>query len=175
MSRKSFDDSVRTLRELGVLAADESIRIPDRMPKYDDEDVCGLSFFRTEVAELQINDLAIPRTFFGRSEIVRCSFRGSDLTESNLSWNDFIDVDFSDALLVGSDLRASNYERVNFTRADLGGADLRRSAFVDCIFLQATMNGAKLTRTAANELRLSPAQLECVDWQDTDGEEPGGG
>ena len=80
--------------------------------------------------------LTIPRTFFGRSEIAHTSFANSDLSESTLCWNDFVDVDFTNACLAGADLRASNYERVRFavptSAAPICGAhpskDVRSSA-----------------------------------------------
>jgi uncharacterized protein YjbI with pentapeptide repeats len=69
--------------------------IPQRKPRYDDDETLGVSFFRTRVAG-DLSGLTLPRTFFGRSEIKGASFRGTDLRESRLCWNDFIDVDFSE-------------------------------------------------------------------------------
>ena len=154
-------------------------RVPpqvDHLPRHDDE-VIGVSFFRTFVGEGDdLSNLFIPRTFFGRSEINDAAFRNTDLTESNLCWNDFIDVDFSDAVLAGSDLRASGFERVKFVRADLRRADLRRSHFVDCDFDGALMAGAKLTYDQEElVMMLSETQIEEIEWCKGPGEEPDGG
>jgi len=66
-----------------------------------------VEFFRTRVSDDKFENLTLPRTFFGRSEIRDMSFRGTDLSESTLCWNDFIAVDFSDCDLSNGDLRAS--------------------------------------------------------------------
>jgi hypothetical protein len=54
--------------------------MPSRQPRHDDDEL-GVSFFRTRV-EGDLSNLTIPRTFFGRSEIIEASFCGTDLTES---------------------------------------------------------------------------------------------
>src|SRR5262245_46117521 len=108
--RLGYVDSLRRLRELGMLGSEERPRIPDHIPQPEDDEPLGLSFFRTFVGEgADLSNLTIPRTFFGRSEISNASFRNTDLSESNLRWNDFLDVDFADATLRGADLRASTY------------------------------------------------------------------
>jgi BTB/POZ domain-containing protein KCTD9 len=173
--RLSYDDTVRRLVELDLLDAGEHPPIPDRLPQPDDE-VAGISFFRTFVGDgADLSGLTMPRTFFGRSEIRGVSFRNSDLAESNLCWNDFADVDFSDAVLAGADLRAARYTRVTFARTDLRAADLRRAEFEACSFDGALMDGARLTRAQGQRLPLSHAQRAAVDWQEEEGEEPGGG
>ena len=125
--RFGYDHSIRRLRELGILGPDERPPIRDHVPQPEDEEPLGLSFFRTFVGDgADLSNLSIPRTFFGRSEISNASFRNTDLSESNLRWNDFIDVDFTEATLAGADLRSSIYTRVNFTHTDLRGTDMRR-------------------------------------------------
>jgi uncharacterized protein YjbI with pentapeptide repeats len=69
-------------------------------------------------AEVDFSDLTLPRTFFGRSELDGTAFRNTDLTESNLCWNDFNGV----------------------------GADLRRSSFTGCIFEGALLKGAGMPK-----------------------------
>lgn len=174
--RLGYDDSIGRLRELGFLGADEQPRMPDHVPQPEDEEPLGLSFFRTFVGEgADLSNLTIPRTFFGRSEISNASFRNADLSESNLRWNDFIDVDFTEATLARADFRASNYTRVNFTRTDLRGADMRRADFEECAFDGAAMDGAVLTRDQGSRLSLSGAQKAAIAWCNDDGPEPSGG
>jgi uncharacterized protein YjbI with pentapeptide repeats len=122
-----------------------------------------------------LSGLTLPRTFFGRSEIKGASFRGTDLRESRLCWNDFIDVDFSETILSDADLRASLFERVSFAGTDLRFADLRRSTFTNCVFDRSSMKGTILTRRLGKTLSLSGSQLSEINWTDDDGEEPVGG
>lgn len=149
--------------------------LPDGMPQADDE-VLGVSFFRTLLDEEDdLVNLTLPRTFFGRSEIKRSSFHNTDLTESNLCWNDFEDVNFTDAILVRADLRASSFTRVSFDTADLSNADLRQSNFEHCTFTNATMTGTVLTAEQGALLRLSAKQRAEIVWTEDDGPEPLGG
>lgn len=113
---------------------------------YDDPEPLGVNFFRTFVGEGDdLSNLTLPRTFFRKSEVNDASFQSTDLTESNLCWNDFTDVDFTDAVLARSDLRTSLFNRVKFVRTDLRGADLRLSTFEDCDFDGALTTGAIFT------------------------------
>jgi hypothetical protein len=174
--RLPYDESICRLQELGFLAQDENPHMPDHVPDPESDESAGLSFFRTFVGDAaELSNLTIPRTFFGRSEISDACFRNTDLTESNLCWNDFTDVDFTEAALVRADLRASIYTRVNFTRADLRGADMRRADLKRCVFDDAIMESAILTRKQGRRLELSPAQVAVVDWRDDAGPEPSGG
>lgn len=172
--RLDYDASCWRLHELGSLDCEPTPPIPARKPQYDDEEPLGVNFFRTRV-EGDLSNLTLPRTFFGHSEIKEASFHGTDLSESNLCWNDFIDVDFGQAVFSDSDLRASLFERVSFAGADLSGADLRRSTFEDCEFAGATMRGTILTRRQAQSLSLSTTQHLEIKWVEDDGDEPGGG
>jgi len=174
--RLGYDDSIRRLRELGFLGADERPPMPDHVPQPEDEEPLGLSFFRTFIGEgADLSNLSMPRTFFGRSEVSNASFRNTDLSESNLRWNNFIGVDFTEATLARADLRASTYTRVNFTGTDFRGADLRRADFEKCFFDGAVMDGAVLTRKQGSRLALSGVQRAAIDWRDGDGPEPSGG
>jgi BTB/POZ domain-containing protein KCTD9 len=175
--RLNYSDSIRRIQELGLgfLEPDAEPPVPDHVPQPEDEEPLGLSFFRTFVGEgADLSNLSIPRTFFGRSEISNVAFRNTDLSESNLRWNDFVDVDFTEATLVCADFRASIYTRVNFSRADLRGADMRRASFEDRVFDGAVMDGAVLTREEGSRLALSGAQKTAIAWCDDGGPEPTG-
>jgi uncharacterized protein YjbI with pentapeptide repeats len=166
--------------------------MPDRRPDIYGAD--GVRFFRTwvgvghlfglrpsdpeeweDVAGHALDNLTLPRTFFGRSEISSISFQNTDLSESTLCWNDFIEVNFTDADLSGCDLRASLFRRVAFVRANLRNADLRRSNFEGCDFTAADVAGAKLTRKQGERVHLSDEQRKTIDWQESEGDEPLGG
>ena len=172
--RKSYEDSCRVLQENQLLRPNEFPPLPSRAPCYDDEEL-GVEFFRTLLADVKLEYLSLPPTYFGRSEIRGVSFRGTDLSESTMCWNDFINVDFSSVDLSGADLRASIYERVNFQGASLRNADLRCGTFKDCMFTKADMAGAKLTRSLRWFFRLSGDQRKTIDWQSSPGPEPEGG
>jgi len=175
-SLPDYEQSLQLLRERGILADDESPPQPLAMPEPDDEGPLGLSFYRMGFENgADLSGLSIARTFFGRSEIAQVSFRGSDLRESNLRWNDFIDVDFTDASLASADLRASEYLRVLFDGADLSGADLRLSNFQDCSFRGANMTGSLLAEDQRSLLNLDERQMRQVSWQPDHGQEPAGG
>ena len=172
--RKSYLESCKLLQSHDLLEAAETPPLPERMPCYDDE-VFGVSFFRTQLADISLENLTLPRTFFGRSEIRNVSFRGSDLSESSANWNDFISVDFSSADLSRTDLRASIFERVNFKGAVLQDADLRRVTFRNCVFTNADFTRTKLQRSMTWLFRLTRWQRSAVDWQISAGPEPEGG
>jgi len=149
--------------------------LPIGVPQYDDPEPLGVAFFRMLVEGKTFTTLTLPRTFFGRSEIRRVSFEDTNLSESNLCWNDFINVDFSRASLARADMRASSFVDVNFTSTHLEWADLRRSSFEGCIFEGACMTGTILTITQGENLTLSKTQRAEIAWAESDGEEPGGG
>ena len=171
--RKSYEDSCRQMVEQGYFETPPPM--PEKMPQYDDDGELGVSFFRTGVDGADFSGLTLPRTFFGRSEIARTSFQNSDLSESCLCWNDFIDVDFSGSDLSNADLRASVYERASFAGAKLDGVDMRLSNFTDCRFDGASMRGVVLTNNQKAEVSLSVAQAAEIYWADENGPEPGGG
>ncbi len=168
-TRLSYEESCKLLQRLGYLhsGADGVIPpIPDHRPQCDDEEPLGVSFFRTfvgqdieqgdtDVSHRDLENLTLPRTFFGRSYIQHVSFKNTDLSESTLCWNDFIEVNFTDADLSGADLRASVFRRAAFVRTNLRNADLRRSSFEACDFRDADMREAKLTHKQGEEIDLS--------------------
>ena len=104
MARRTYEESIRRLQEMGFLKTDEHPPMPIHVPQPEDDGPLGLSFYRTHVeANADLSDLTIPRTFFGRSLISAASFRNTDLAESNLRWNDFLNVDFTEAVLERAD------------------------------------------------------------------------
>lgn len=97
-ARLSYHLSYARLCDLGLLDPNERPSIPKRTPRHDDEPPIGFSIFRARLADtLDLSDLSLPRTFFGRSDISRVSFRNIDLHESNLCWNDFLGTDSTEA------------------------------------------------------------------------------
>lgn len=172
--RLSYEESCRVLQREQVIDEGAIPPLPGRMPRQDDE-LMGVSFFRTRLADAKVENMTLPRTYFGRSEIAATSFQGTDLSESRANWNDFIEVDFSGADLSNSDLRGCLYERVKFRGTNLHGADLRYCGFKECDFSDAEMAGVKVTQKVGSALGLSNEQQSVIDWQDEDGEEPDGG
>jgi len=173
-SRLSYDDSCRVLQGQQLLEEGEIPAPPERPPRHDDE-VLAVSFFRTVLADVKLEQLTLPRTFFGRSEIRAVSFRDTDLSESTANWNDFVDVDFSSADLSRCDFRACPFQSVRFVGTRLAGADFRHCNFTGCDFTGADLTGAKFTKAAAASLQLSSEQQVVIDWQVADGDEPEGG
>ena len=172
--RLSYDDSCRLLQSEQLIDEGTVPLLPPRPPRHDDEEL-GVGFFRTELADVKLEHLTLPRTFFGRSEIRATSFANTDLSESTANWNDFVDVDFTSADLTRCDFRACPFQSVRFVGAHLVGADFRHCSFTGCDFTGADLAGAKLTRAAASSLQLSSEQQQVVDWQADDGDEPEGG
>jgi uncharacterized protein YjbI with pentapeptide repeats len=173
--RLSYEESCQRLQK-HYLGEGVIPPLPNRMPRQDDEEPLGVSFFRTFVGDGDdLSNLFLPHTFFGRSEINAATFRNTDFTESSLCWNDFIDVDFTDAILTGSDIRASVFQRVKFVRTDLRRADLRRSTFEVCTFEGARMEGTIATRRQKDTMKLSNRQIAEVAWTNDNGKEPAGG
>ena len=187
--RRSYEESCRLLQRLGYPDAGANgvvAPIPNHRPQCDDEAPLGVSFVRTfvgqdieagdeDVRHCDLENLTLPRTFFGRSLVRHVSFKNTDLSESTMCWNDFTEVDFTGADLSGCDLRASDFSEVDFVRTNLRNADLRRSAFEGCDFTDADMRGVKLTREQHEQIVLSEQQQQEIDWQDSEGEEPPGG
>lgn len=173
--RLSYEESCRRLQKAGHLEEGPIPPLPDHLPRHDDPEPLGVNFFRMRLENDRLEDMTLPRTFFGRSEVVGVSFRNTDLSQSTLCWNDFIDVDFSSASLASSDLRASSFSNVRFDDADLANVDLRRVTFEKCTFTGASLTGAIAHERQKPGLALSEAQIRQVAWTDDDGEEPGGG
>ena len=172
--RKGYSQSCDILHGFGLID-ERQPPLPARMPRFDDEGPLGVSFFRTSIGNAALDNLTLPRTFFGRSLIESVSFQNTDLSELCLCWNDFVSVNFTSANLSDCDLRASSYTGVNFSFADLTGADLRQSDFLDCDFGSANMSTTKLTAAQGQQLRLSDLQKSQISWKADDGDEPGGG
>ena len=175
ITRLSYEESCVLLQRLGYCGAGsdgEIPPIPDHLPQCDDDEL-GVSFFRTIVGDGELlENLTLPRTFFGRSEVGPISFKNSDLSESNLCWNNFNHVNFEDTDLSGSDLRGSIFKNVKFVKTNLRRADLRHASFQACDFTNADMQGAKMTRIRALRIRLSAEQVKAMDWRYFDGKLP---
>jgi uncharacterized protein YjbI with pentapeptide repeats len=174
-SRFTYEESCKLLQSRGLLGKGAIPPIPSHRPCFGDEQPLGVSFFKTFVEGGDLHNLSLPRSFFGRSQVGPASFKNSDLSESTMCWNDFIDVDFTDCDLSSSDLRASLFERVKLVRANLRNTDLRRSSFEECDFTDADMLGVRLVRAQTTGIRFSAKQQEEIDWQAEDGDEPEGG
>ncbi len=174
LERVPYSESCSHLQREGLLDAGEVPPLPARAPRHDD-DVLGVSFFRTCIDEVTLDGLTLPRTFFGRTELRNVSFRGTDLSESTLNWNDLADVDFSGVDLTRADLRASSFTRCRFDDAILHQADLRHSKFDGCSFSGASLMGAKLVRSRSWSACLAREQMEAISWQADAGLQPEGG
>jgi uncharacterized protein YjbI with pentapeptide repeats len=181
--RISFNDSIEVLKKYfkeAILGLDSEPYMPPSIPNHDDVKT-GISFFRGFYENCNLDNLTLPRTYFGRSELRKISFRNTDLSESRMCWNDFIECDFTDANLKGSDLRNSIYKGCIFKNATLDNADLRHEHFENCNFSEASLKGAKLTKRwtlfskAKSKIDLSEEQRKEIDWQKEDGEEAPGG
>ena len=176
--RKSLEETWRFLDATGMqMPRDGQGRpfVPARMPSYDDPEPLGFSFFRCLHSDADLSNLSLPRTFFGRSSLERVDFHNTDLSESRMCWNDFLDCDFSRADLTGCDMRASIFRNCTFAFALLHHAEMRGASFARCVFTDADMAGAKLTYIQRLTLRLSPEQKTTVEWRWRSAPQPGGG
>lgn len=175
--RRSVEESWQWLEQNGYEAPrlpDGGPFIPQQMPSTDDEEL-ALRFFRTLLEDEALADLTIPRTYVGRSGFTRVSFHNTDLHESRMCWNDFIQCDFTDADLSGCDMRSSSWESCSFVRCNLSDADLRGADLDRCDFTGASLAGAKLTRLGGARLALDPRQRSEIEWHWLAGPEPPGG
>jgi uncharacterized protein YjbI with pentapeptide repeats len=162
--------------ECGFLGEGPHPPMPSQRPQYDDDGPLGISFMRCGFEKpMDFSDLTLRRTFFNKSKLERVSFRNTDLSESTLCWNDFVNTDFEHADLNNADLRASIFEGCSFVRANLAGADLRGSSFERCDFSDANFESATLTLKDADALDLSDSQRKRVAWSDDIGDDPSGG
>jgi uncharacterized protein YjbI with pentapeptide repeats len=178
--RKGLDDTWRQLEAEGdgpPRHPDGRPLIPGRMPSDDDGEPLGLSYHKTDLTDADRGGLTMPRTFFGRSGFTRVRFADSDLTESRMCWNDFVECDFGQAVLAGCDLRASIFRRCRFAGADLCRADLRRTTFEDCDFAGADLGAALVGAESGCRLRdsLTREQRADLEWVEDEGPEPPGG
>ncbi|MEW6303594.1 MAG: pentapeptide repeat-containing protein [Verrucomicrobiota bacterium] len=172
--RYSYEDSCKALQRLHLLGAGRIPPLPGQMPRYDDYEPLGVEFFRAELADVSLEKLSLPRTYFGHSEIRDVSFRGSDLSESVANWNDFTNVDFSLADLSHCDLRSCCFDKVQFKHSILRGVDFRHCSFQNCNFEGADLMGAKLAKATVTKLRLSAAQRSTIVLRKVNGPDPPG-
>ena len=173
LSRLSYVESCQFLQQIYLLDEGAIPPLPAQSPRYDDVTL-AVSFFRTLLDDVKLENLTLPRTFFGRSEIRQVSFKNTDLSESVACGNDFIEVDFELADLSGTDLRASIFQHVNFQGADLTKADMRGPDFRSCNFKDANLTGTKLLIEPRWLFLLTSSQIDSVDWHYSRGPDPGG-
>lgn len=110
---------------------------------------------------------------FGRAEVEDTSFENSDLSQSLLSWTDFIRVSFARADIHDSDMRSSTFDGCDFSGAVLDDCDLRSSEFSACRFDGASLCGATVTEKQRKTLPLSDQQRLSLTI-DSDDDAPGG-
>ena len=179
----SYEESFSRLKELLDIFGDPTPSVTSK-PRHDD-DPMGPSIFRAMSEDANLENLTMPGLFIGRSELVRASFKASELSLSTLTWNDFTDCDFSNCNLSQSDLRSSIFVRCNFDNANLAESDLRRSTFEGCTFINASFRNTKLyarkkkfglfkSGDDQTSLLLTKTQKSEVAWSDL-GPEPEGG
>lgn len=176
MTRKDLEASWKHLEQQGYSPPrrNELPFVPATMPNSDDDEL-GFEFFRTKVIDESFALLTLPRTFFGRSLLERVDFRGTDLHESRMCWNDFVACNFADADLHGADFRASVFTSCSFKGADLRQAELRNATFDDCDFTGAQLDGAHLRKTDALLSTLSVEQGSRLIIEVFAADEPPGG
>jgi BTB/POZ domain-containing protein KCTD9 len=173
--RFSYEVSIARLRAIGLIADDEKIVLPRRLPRHDDAPPLGVTFFKTMLErDVNLSNLTLQRTFIGRSQ-VEAVFSNTDLQESNLCWNDFHHTDFSGADISHSDIRSSTFTDVRFADANLSASDLRHSRFENCDFSGANLSGAIMARSQEAQISLSQNQRRDIDWRIDAGPEPDGG
>src|SRR5262249_16828014 len=173
-ARRPLEETWRHLRKEGVDLRRGRPFVPDRMPSHDDDPPFGVSFFKESWEDADFSGLTMPRTFFGRSAFPPVSFRGSDLVESRMCWNDFVDCDFAGADLSGCDMRATRFKGCDFSAAVLRGADLRGLVWEDCVFTGADLTGAVSDDDSYTDA-FSDEQHESIVWHDDPGPEAPGG
>ena len=61
--RKSYVESCQLLQTQNLVESGKLPEIPKRMPRYDDDEI-GISFFRTQLTDVALDNLTLPRTFF---------------------------------------------------------------------------------------------------------------
>ncbi|MBC8141526.1 MAG: pentapeptide repeat-containing protein [Armatimonadetes bacterium] len=153
------------------LNRDGSPLVPSGVPLPGDE---GFGALKTGYVYWEMSGYTLPRAFFGRCLIEWANFTNTDLHESRLCWNDFVDCSFRYADLSGADLRASLFVRCRFDHSSLSNADFRGSAFHDCTFSEANVSGCNMVR-GVEGIRLSAEQTATLIWSDEPGAEPPGG
>jgi hypothetical protein len=137
------------------------------------KDVYDIEFFRTVYEDADFSNLTLPRRYVNRSGFTRVSFCNTDLNQSFMCWNDFIECDFTDADLTCCDMRASTFQGCSFVRCKLVGANVHRSGFEDCDFTDADVTGMQLDVDV--EIDLAKKQSDETDSSWDEGPQPKGG
>ena len=92
--------------------------VPNEMPNFDDDEL-GFSMFKEGCEEVNLKNMTLPRSFFGRSLLSKIDFTNSILSESKFCWNDIVECNFTEADLSRCDMRASLFQNCNFVGARL--------------------------------------------------------
>jgi hypothetical protein len=88
--RKSLEDTWRYLETEGdkpPRQPDGCPVVPAQMPSYDDAEPLGLSYYKSGLEDVDRSDLAMPRTYFGRSGFYRVRFAGGKSTNAWRGWS----------------------------------------------------------------------------------------
>lgn len=162
--RMTFAESWAFLKRKRLMSLKGSPSVIDHHAGWDREgDPTNIDFFRTAWEDADLANLTIPRLYINRSDLQQVSFRNSDLNQSFMCWNDFVDCDFTDADLTCCDMRRSLFRGCKFIRCKMVAAYLSGSEFDDCDFTDADLRGAIIDTDT--DIDLTDEQmnvLECV-------------
>jgi uncharacterized protein YjbI with pentapeptide repeats len=179
--RRSLEESLASIKgEPGTWAPiwdrESRLWLPDHHAGIGrEDDLTDITFFRVGYRRADLSNLTIPRRKMYRSSFERVSFVNSDLNQSFMCWNDFIDCDFTDADLTCCDMRSSIFRNCKFIRCRLIGANLQRSTFEECDFTDADLTGAWVDDYSADSLDLPAEQCNQYGNWDWVGRMPKGG
>jgi uncharacterized protein YjbI with pentapeptide repeats len=130
------------------------------------DDLTDITFFRKGYRGGDFSDLTIPRRYMNRTSFEGVLFINTDLNQSFMCWNDFIDCDFTDADLTCCDMRSSIYRNCKFIRCKLIGANLQRSTFTGSDFTDADLTGVSVDDHSFDTLDLTEEQSQQIgDWE----------
>jgi hypothetical protein len=183
MKRRSLEKSLASFKgEPGVWApprdGEGRIWLPDHHAGIGrEDDFTDITFFKSGHRDSDLSNLTIPRRYMNRSTFERVLFVNSDLNQSFMCWNDFIDCDFTDADLTCCDMRSSIFRNCKFIRCRLIGANLQRSTFEECDFTDADFTGAWVDDYSTDDLcnLLTGEQCNQFGNWDAEGRMPKGG
>ena len=120
--RLDYEASRKRLHELGWPDSEPAPPIPQRKPRYDDDETIGVSFFRTRVVG-DLSDADLRASLFER-----VSFAGTDLRFADLRRSTFTNCVFDRASMKGTiltrrlgktlSLSGSQLSEINWTDDD---------------------------------------------------------
>lgn len=94
---------------------------------------------------------------------LKLDFVGAYLNNTDLSRDDFCDIDLSGANLQGANLFSANLRNTNFSKADLSNANLRHADLRDSSFDGANLSGACLSSAYLDGANFSAANFSDAD------------